>query len=118
MIRTTTSAAVAVGAALVAFTVSACGGGHGVTDTAGPSPTARVGTAIVYRGNSGLGTILTNSKGFTVYLFEKDSRSRSACTGACAAAWPPLLATGKRLVGTGLNASLVGTARRAGANRR
>jgi Secreted repeat of unknown function len=41
---------------------------------------------------------------------------RSACTGACAAAWPPLRANGKPTLGSGANASLVGTTARSDGN--
>ncbi len=52
-----------------------------------------------------LGTVLTNAQGFTVYWFAKDSSTTSACAGACAAAWPPVLgmpraASGVKLGGT------------------
>ena len=33
--------------------------------------------------------VLTNAKGFTLYSFAPDTATKSACTGACAAAWPP-----------------------------
>ena len=45
----------------------------------------------------------------TLYLFERDSGKTSTCTGACAAEWPPLLASAKPTVGSGANASLVAT---------
>jgi predicted lipoprotein with Yx(FWY)xxD motif len=61
---------------------------------------------------TGLGKILVNSRGRTLYLFKKDAGTKSACTGACATAWPPLRASGKPTVGGGAKASLVGTARR------
>lgn len=38
------------------------------------------------------GEILTNSKGMTLYVYDKDSKGKSACYGACAANWPPLTA--------------------------
>ena len=38
-----------------------------------------------------LGRILVDSRGRTLYLFEKDKRGRSACSGTCATYWPPLL---------------------------
>ena len=38
--------------------------------------------------------------------------TNSACSGTCAVAWPPLLADGKPTAGSGVNTSLVGTARR------
>jgi predicted lipoprotein with Yx(FWY)xxD motif len=44
-----------------------------------------------------------------VYLFQKDTGTKSTCTGACAAAWPPVRATGKATVGAGLSAAKVGT---------
>ncbi len=37
-----------------------------------------------------LGTVLVNSRGLTLYMFVPDKRKRVTCTGACAAAWPPL----------------------------
>lgn len=39
-------------------------------------------------------TILTNNKGMTLYIFTPDTTTTSACTAACATAWPPLLFTG------------------------
>jgi predicted lipoprotein with Yx(FWY)xxD motif len=38
-----------------------------------------------------LGTVLTDAQGFTIYWFGKDTATSSACSGACAAAWPPVL---------------------------
>ena len=61
---------------------------------------------------SSLGRIVVDSGGRTLYLFEKDTRGRSACSGACAASWPPLLTTGKPVAGPGAKSSLLGTIRR------
>ena len=41
--------------------------------------------------SSRFGQILFDGKGFVLYAFTKDPRGRSACYGACAAAWPPYL---------------------------
>jgi predicted lipoprotein with Yx(FWY)xxD motif len=109
MIRTTTTGAVAAIAAVVALTVSACGGGDRATGATGPPPTGTGGSAAINSEKSGLGTILDTSTGLTLYLFKKDVGGKSACTGGCASAWPPLRVTGKPLLGTGLKASLVGT---------
>jgi len=51
-----------------------------------------------------LGSVLTNAQGFTVYWFAKDTVTNSACSGACAAAWPPVIgipqaASGFKLTG-------------------
>jgi predicted lipoprotein with Yx(FWY)xxD motif len=37
-------------------------------------------------------TILTDAKGMTLYTFQKDAEGKSACSGNCAKAWPPLTA--------------------------
>ena len=80
--------------------------------SAGAAQTASGGLATVGVANSGLGNILVNSNGRTLYLFQKDSGMKSACSGACASAWPPVRANGKPTVGGGANASLVGTTAR------
>jgi predicted lipoprotein with Yx(FWY)xxD motif len=61
-----------------------------------------------------LGTILTDTHGRTVYLFEADSGPTSTCTGACAVDWPPLTSTGAPVVGTGVSAALLTTSPRPG----
>ena len=40
--------------------------------------------------HKGLGTILVNSKGFTLYMFVPDKQKRVTCKGSCAVIWPPL----------------------------
>jgi len=63
--------------------------------------------------SSGLGRILVDGRGRTLYLFEKDKHGKSACTGQCAGFWPPLIAVGKPPLATaGAKASLLGTIRR------
>ena len=101
---------------LVALTVAACGGGSSAATAA--TPKASTGApATVGVSNSSLGSILVNSSGRTLYLFKADSATMSACTGACATAWPPLLANGTPTAGTGLTASKLGTIARSGGNR-
>ncbi|MFL6671990.1 MAG: hypothetical protein ACJ8LG_01720 [Massilia sp.] len=36
--------------------------------------------------------MLVDSKGMTVYTFDKDSAGKSACSGQCAENWPPVAA--------------------------
>ena len=74
---------------------------------AGPSGGARVKLA-----KTKLGTILVDSQGITLYDFVKDKGTTSACYGACAALWPPLLTTGKPVAGPGVRPSLLGTTKR------
>jgi predicted lipoprotein with Yx(FWY)xxD motif len=104
------SAAVAV--ALVALVAAGCGsGGGGSTVTANTASGSSGGgsSATVNVANSGLGNILVDSKGRTLYLFQKDTGTTSTCSGACATAWPPLRASGKPTAGSGAKASLLGT---------
>jgi predicted lipoprotein with Yx(FWY)xxD motif len=42
-----------------------------------------------------VGKVIVDSKGFTLYYFEKDQGGKSACYGACAKAWPPYTGTPK-----------------------
>ena len=39
-------------------------------------------------------TILSTPQGQTLYYFAPDTATKTACTGACAKAWPPLISTG------------------------
>jgi predicted lipoprotein with Yx(FWY)xxD motif len=70
------------------------------------------GGARVAIAKSPLGRILVDSKGITLYDFVKDKGTTSACYGACAALWPPLISKGKPIAGTGVRASLLGTTKR------
>jgi predicted lipoprotein with Yx(FWY)xxD motif len=97
---------------LVALSIAACGGGGAAT--AATPKTSTGSSATVGVANSSLGSILVNTTGRTLYLFKADVGTKSACTGACATAWPPLLATGKPTAGTGLTASKLGTITRSG----
>ena len=38
------------------------------------------------------GKALVDSKGMTLYVFDRDSADKSACNGPCATNWPPLAA--------------------------
>jgi predicted lipoprotein with Yx(FWY)xxD motif len=56
----------------------------------------------------------TASGGRTLYLLTADTRKMSACTGPCAALWPPLLtSSGHAVAGRGVSRAGFGTVRRA-----
>jgi predicted lipoprotein with Yx(FWY)xxD motif len=78
-----------------------------------PSTPAAAGTAILKTEHSSLGTVLANGQGLTVYWFAADHGMTSACTGACAAAWPPVIGTPQAASGVSLTGKL-GTITRAG----
>ena len=113
--RPSTFLAGAVVIPLTALAVAACGGGGAAT--AATPKTSTGATATVGVAKTSLGSILVNSGGRTLYLFKADTAMNSACSGACATAWPPLLATGKPTAGAGLTASELGTIARSGAGR-
>ena len=48
--------------------------------------------AMVKSGDSSLGPVLTDTKGMTLYYFDKDVAGKSNCNGKCAENWPPLMA--------------------------
>ena len=118
MTRTRSITFLASGAALllVALAVAGCGS-SGSSSSSAPPTTSSGRQATVGISNSGLGKILVNSQGRTLYLFGKDSGTTSACTGACAGNWPPLRANGKPTLGSGAKASLVGTIQRSDGKR-
>ena len=59
------------------------------------------------------GKFLVDGQGRTIYLFEADKSTASTCSGACAAAWPPVTASGMPMAGSGVSQSLLGTTKRA-----
>jgi predicted lipoprotein with Yx(FWY)xxD motif len=62
--------------------------------------------------HTGLGTVLVDARGRTIYLFEKDRTKRSTCSGACATNWPPVTTAGAPKAGGGVKAKLLGTTKR------
>jgi predicted lipoprotein with Yx(FWY)xxD motif len=98
---------------LAALTLAACGSNGGSATASSAPPTTPAGArATVGVANTDLGKILVDSQGRTLYLFQKDAGTKSACTGACATAWPPLRDSHKPVVGSGATASMVTTAPR------
>ena len=98
---------------LTVVALAGCGGGGSKASAPPASPkTASGAPATVGVANVGLGKVLVNSHGRTLYLFGKDSGTTSACSGACAVNWPPLRASGKPTLGNGADSSLVGTTMR------
>jgi predicted lipoprotein with Yx(FWY)xxD motif len=100
------------GLAMLAAAAAGCGGGGATAASSAPPKTASGQAATVGISNTGIGQILVTSQGRTLYLFKADQGTKSACTDACAGAWPPLLVKGNPTLANGVNASLVGTATR------
>ena len=108
--RSTTFIARAAIVPLAALAVAGYGSvSYASTSTTPQATKAKPATVRVAKTN--LGKILVNSKGRTLYLFQADSGTTSACNDACAAAWPPLTSATPK-IGKGAKASLAGTATR------
>src|SRR5689334_430889 len=81
--------ALAVAPVAVALVVAGCGGGsgggsnsgYGASKPAASNPSGGVSVAVR---TTQLGPTLVDGAGRTLYLFEKDKRMASTCSGACA----------------------------------
>lgn len=84
------------------LTVAACGsspsggssngGSPGSSSSSSPSsaPNAASAGNVVKTAKIGGATVLTNSRGFTLYWFVPDTPTKSNCNGSCAQFWPPM----------------------------
>lgn len=83
----------------------------GATLVAGSRAADAASPTLTVRG-SDYGRILFDGSNRALYAFTRDTRGRTSCYGACAAAWPPYLVSGKLRAGAGTSRSLFGTVRR------
>ena len=90
----------AVAAVVFGVSVATASSGQAVPATAG-------GTAMLRTTTIGGVSVLTNSSGRTLYWFAPDTPSKSACYGACAAYWPPVI--GNPVAGQGVTVSKIAT---------
>ena len=114
-----------------ALVVAACGGGGSdssasknsskskttttqaaTTSTAAPTTTtgAPAAAATVKTASATPGTILVDASGKTLYSFANDQGTTAGCTGGCATIWPPLMATGTPVGGSGVDAAKLSSA--------
>ncbi len=116
------------GAAAIAILTAACGSGSTASSPAASATSAPAAAAssrapggngqaaaasvVGLREIAGTGKVLVDAKGRTLYLFEADSSGKSACSGACANAWPPFTATGTPQAGGGIDQAKLGTIHR------
>jgi predicted lipoprotein with Yx(FWY)xxD motif len=130
-------------ALIAAMLIAGCGGGSSSTEatteasepaaaeTEAPSEEGRYGeeagakpaseaepegkaTPISLGEASGVGKVLVDSEGMTLYYFEKDQKGsgKSKCESACAEAWPPLTTEGEPEAMAGVKAAMLGTIER------
>jgi predicted lipoprotein with Yx(FWY)xxD motif len=83
------------------------------TQSTAASTTASSSGVAVQSKHGKLGTILAaGPKRLTVYLFEADKGTTSACSGACAKVWPPVTTEGKPTASVGAVSADLGTTMR------
>ncbi|MFE7810264.1 SCO0930 family lipoprotein [Streptomyces sp. NPDC057430] len=85
-------------------------GGYGDSGGGEAEPAGQMAVASTKQ----LGKVVTDSEGFTLYRFDKDSASppKATCEGDCAKAWPVVSAEGAKAP-AGVDASLLGEVTRA-----
>jgi predicted lipoprotein with Yx(FWY)xxD motif len=103
----------------IALVAAGCGGtsqgaasGGAASAYGASAPAAKKAAAVTTR-STGLGKVLVDGQGRTLYLFEKDKGTTSSCGGACASVWPPLRTAGKGAVRGGPAAGKLGSTKRA-----
>jgi predicted lipoprotein with Yx(FWY)xxD motif len=105
----------------MALLAAACGSSHSsskttsaaapatTSSTAASSTSATSAVQIATRSIPGLGVVLVNGKGRTLYVFAPDKAKTVTCVGGCASVWPPLaISTGQKPTTSGqVKATLV-----------
>jgi predicted lipoprotein with Yx(FWY)xxD motif len=81
----------------------------GTTTSSTAGEDAAGGGAEVRAADTDLGLVVVDADGRTLYVFDNDEGSTSACEGGCADTWPPLTTEGDPTGGDGVNADLLGT---------
>jgi predicted lipoprotein with Yx(FWY)xxD motif len=103
-----------------AATVAACGSSSSGTAAGSPSSSAPAGASsaaaatISAKSVSGVGTVLVNGQGQTLYMLTSEKGGKITCTQAsgCTKAWPETLLTSGATTakaGSGVQSSLLGT---------
>jgi predicted lipoprotein with Yx(FWY)xxD motif len=109
--------------AAIALVVAGCGGSSasspGGSAAAASSPYAMPSTQTaaaadrVAVADHGLGRMLVDGDGHTLYLFKADKTTQSTCSGGCAQVWPPVTGAAAVKAGPGIEAKLIGSSKRA-----
>jgi len=95
---------------------SSSGGAYGGSEETTSKPAAQTasseGAPITVGTAKGVGKVLVDSNGMTLYYFQKDQNGESTCYGPCEKGWPPLTTEGAPQAGEGAMASKLGTTKR------
>jgi predicted lipoprotein with Yx(FWY)xxD motif len=80
---------------------AACGGKGTTTATGGGGGgSTSTGSSINSSTVSGLGTVIADGQGFTLYHLKTEVNGKIVCTGSCTGVWPPLLVSSSSAVPT------------------
>ncbi len=96
----------------LALLVAACGSSSSSTPAATTTNTAQHShNTLATQRAPGIGSVLTNGKGQTLYVFMPEKGGKIKCVGSCATLWPALSlpAGAKPAVTSPVHPSLVGT---------
>jgi predicted lipoprotein with Yx(FWY)xxD motif len=82
--------------------LAACGGsgtgGYGSSGSGSSNGSSNSGnTTIMTRSTSGVGTVLTDGSGKTLYTPEQEASGKIVCTGACVGFWFPALSSSAKV---------------------
>jgi len=95
-------------AASLAVLATAAGCSRGTTDSHHAAGATSTPAPLQVRvEQSGLGPILTDQDGRTLYAFVHDKDGAGTCTGDCVATWPALAGRQAATAGSGIDGSLV-----------
>ncbi|MFC4032260.1 hypothetical protein ACFO3J_12300 [Streptomyces polygonati] len=128
MNRTAKTASWTVAALLLATAASGCSSSTKKAAEPAPEATVAANTAaadtevkaatsqatVTTKSVGKLGEVLVDGKGKTLYLFMKDTKNKSNCSGACAVAWPPLHTSGTAKATGSAKSNLLGTTKGSG----
>lgn len=89
-------------AGVAAIALAACGGGGSSSGDSGNSGSGsgsgkhatNNGSVVSFNSISGVGKVLVNSKGMTLYAADQEKNGKIMCTGQCTGFWMPLTVSG------------------------
>jgi len=98
---------------VAALIMSACAKSTTPSSGGSSGPTSQGGSVTIgTRSVPGVGTVLVDAKGFTLYDLASEAGGTITCTGSCATNWPPVLLPAGVMAATpasGVSASKLGT---------
>ena len=102
-----------IASAATLIALSACGKNAAPSSGGGSSTTTHAGSVIIgTKSIPGVGTVLVDSSGLTLYALASESGGTIMCTDSCATTWPPVLlpaGVSSATAGSGVSVSELGT---------